>query len=111
MNSIACKAVHDITKTDGFKYILDAVKFRQSDDGRERALFMLIHCLKPQYKENKEGLILFLQSWYSYSSGVKLSAKDIRNKVNYHWNKDYKIGIHYLNNLLESLGIEKPQTI
>lgn len=104
LNAQAIKQVDDITGLPGFKYVLESEQFRASDDGRERALFMLIHCMKPKYECDKEGLVQFLQSWYRYSSGIKLSDNDIRKKVNYHWNKQYKIGKHYLYQLLESIG-------
>jgi len=89
-----------------FKYILDSTKFRATNDGRERALFMLIHVLKPKYKDDKKGLIKFLQDWYRYSSGTKLTPQQIEHKINYHWNKEYKIGYTYLFNLADELGLK-----
>ena len=88
----------------GFKYVVNAEQFRATDDGRERALFMLIHVLKPRYKERKAEFIKFLQDWYRYSSGRKLSDWAIKCKVEYHWEKNYSIGVAYLNELLESVG-------
>jgi hypothetical protein len=88
----------------GFQFILQTDEFRKSDDARERALFMLIHVLKPKYQDKKEEFIQYLQDWYRYSSGTKLSPGDIRGKVAYHWNKSYSIGVTYLNELLVSIG-------
>lgn len=93
----------ELTALKGFKYIVTAHEFREAEDGRERALFMLIHVLKPQYKDRKEDLIKFLQEWYRYSSGHKLTEKQIEQKVNYHWNRVYSISENYLNELLESI--------
>lgn len=98
------KSDADITSLKGFKYVVTAHEFRESEDGRERALFMLIHILKPQYKDDKEGLIKFLQDWYRYSSGYKITDKQIAGKVHYHWSRNYHIGVKYLNELLESIN-------
>ena len=103
----SAKLTRDLTDLEahsGFKYILNSDKFRASDDGRERALFILIHVLKPKYKDKKDELTKFLQEWYRYTSGTKLSEKQIENKVNYHWNRNYNIGTTYINELLESIG-------
>jgi len=90
-----------------FQFILQSDKFRLADDGRERALFMLIHILKNnKFKDNKEGLTKFLQEWYRYSGGYKITDEQIKCKVNYHWKRDYMIGINYLRELLESIGKE-----
>lgn len=94
----------DLTSTKGFKYIVSAADFRSADDGRERALFMLIHLLKPQYKDKRDELIKFLQEWYRYSSGTKLTEKQIAGKIFYHWDKTYNFTEKYLNELLESIG-------
>lgn len=100
------KDLHSVEGTKGFQFILSTDEFRKSDDARERALFMLIHTLKPKYAQNKLGLVLFLQQWYRYSGGIKLSPKDIESKVNYHWNRHYIISARYLNELLQSIGRE-----
>lgn len=94
----------DIDSLPGFQFVVTSEKFRLSDDGRERALFMLIHVLKHKYQDKKDEFIKFLQEWYRYSSGSKLSDRDIENKVNYHWLRDYTIGVGYLNRLLEDIG-------
>ena len=103
------KVTRDLTEVQalkGFKYILTSHEFREAEDGRERALFMLIHILKGQYVGEKEKFLKFLQEWYRYSGGYKLTEQQIQNKLNYHWKKDYNIGETYLNELLESLGKE-----
>jgi hypothetical protein len=96
----------DITQLEGFKYILSTHNFRQAEDGRERAMFLLIHTLKHNYTDKNE-FIRFIQDWYKYSGGYKLTAVDIENKVKYHWNRDYTLGERYLNELLESIGKEE----
>lgn len=88
--------------------ILNTTEFRKNDDGRERAMFALIHILKSKYK--KEELIRFLQDWYKYSGGRKMSPWAIQCKVEYHWNKDYTLSENYLNNLSYELGLEKEET-
>jgi hypothetical protein len=93
-----------IENLEGFKHILKTETFKELKDGHERALFMLIHILKPKYEGKKEELTKFLQDWYRYSSGYKLTDEDIRRKVKYHWDREYCIGINYLNELLISLG-------
>lgn len=94
--------VNDLVNCEEVKLILDTVKFREYDDGRERALFMLIHLLKNSY-DTKEELTSFLQSWYKYSSGRKLSDGDIRRKVSYHYNREYNIGKGYIQEFLDEL--------
>lgn len=98
--------VNQISSLPGFKYIVSSENFRLSDDGRERALFMLIHVLKGKYKDRYDEFVAYLQDWYRYSSGTKLTDEDIRRKVRYHWNRSYVITTNYLNELLESIGRE-----
>ena len=84
-------------------YIANTVEFRENDDGRERALFVLIHTLKEKYE--KESLTEFLQDWYKYSGGYKLSPEDVAKKVSYHYNRTY--GTYTMvKELLEELGRE-----
>jgi hypothetical protein len=94
----------ELTSTKGFKYLISAHEFKEAEDGRERALFMLIHLLKPQYKENRKGLVEFLQDWYRYSGGYKLNDKQIWGKVIYQWDRQYNFTENYLNELLVSIG-------
>lgn len=96
--------VNKLIEHPGFKFILTAEEFRDADDGRERALFMLIHMLKHKYK--REELISFLQEWYRYSGGRQLTDQQIMFKVKYHWNRTYNFTENYLNNLLYELGKE-----
>lgn len=86
----------------GFKYILSSEKFRSCNDGRERALFMLIHVLKPQKTEQE--LISFCQDWYKYSGGFQLTEIDIERKVRYHYKKHYTFSQRYLYDLLRDVG-------
>jgi hypothetical protein len=96
--------VNKLIDHPGMQYILTSHQFREANDGRERALFMLIHVLKPKFLEDKEGLIRYLQDWYKYSGGTQLKDFDIKNKVNYHWSRHYEFGDKYLRELLESIG-------
>lgn len=93
----------DLANSDEVKLILDTVRFKEFRDGRERALFMLIHLLKEKYKE-KRDMVAYLQEWYRYSGGHKLSDRDVENKVGYHWNRNYSIGPTYIATFLEELG-------
>jgi hypothetical protein len=97
--------VNTLTEHPGLKYILTAHQFREAEDGRERALFMLIHLLKPKHTDKAE-LTKYLQEWYRYSGGTKLLDRDIERKVSYHWNRDYNITERFLDELLESIGRE-----
>lgn len=96
--------VNELVDHPGLKWILSAEEFRKTDDGRERALFLLIHVLKPQYQDNKEGLVKYLQNWYKYSSGRTLTDYDIQNKVNYHFGRTYEFSDRYINDLCTELG-------
>lgn len=86
--------------------ILNTTEFRKNDDGRERALFVLIHVLKPKY-DSRDKLTSFLQDWYRYSGGRQLSSWSIKCKVNYHWDRQYTFTETFLNNLAYELGLEK----
>lgn len=94
---------HNKELEDKIRFLLNSTEFRKYEDGRERALFILIHYLKPKYLNRKEDLIRYMLEWYRYSGGYKLTEHHIRAKVNYHWNRDYVI-IGHLNDLLEQIG-------
>lgn len=101
------RQVNSLIDHPGLKWILTSEEFRAANDGRERALFLLIHVLKPEYVGRKEELIKFLITWHRYSSQKPcFSDAYIRNKVNYHFNKTYTFGTRFLNELLEELGRE-----
>jgi hypothetical protein len=84
------------------KIILDSTEFRNYNDGRERALFILIHYLKESYKDKKQDLITYLADWYRYSGGHKMSKQDIERKVSYQWHRSYRID-NMVDELLESI--------
>jgi len=88
-----------------FRLLLDCDRFRNYGDGRERALFALIHLLKPKYTK-KEDLMEFLVTWYKYSSKASpdLSDNQIRNKINYHWGRNYIITVKFLRDILEDIN-------
>lgn len=105
--SLERKVKYDMTKLHthpGFQYIANPSDFRLTDDGRERALFLLIHVLKERYRDKQDEFIRYLQDWYKYSSGTKLSDMDIERKIKYHWNREYLITEKYLDELLISIG-------
>jgi hypothetical protein len=79
--------LNDVDKCSCIKYIADSTRFRENEDGRERALFVLIHALKTKY--SKEELVEVMSDWYRYSGGYKLSPQDIERKVSYHHHKTY----------------------
>jgi len=68
-------------------------------DGRERVMFYLIHKLKVLY--DYEDVVKKVQSWYSYNGGHKITTNQIRNKVRYHWNKDYSFANDYLDDFIK----------
>lgn len=87
------------------KFLLDTAQFKECEDGRERALFILIQVLRHKYE--KEELTKTLQEWYRYSGGTKFSDYDIERKVKYHIARQpYTITPYYVNELLEELGID-----
>jgi hypothetical protein len=97
--------VNKITDLPGFKYIATSHLFREAEDGRERAMFILIHSLKDDYRDDKVGFIRYIQDWYKYSGGYKITDNQIKHKVCYHWDKSYSLN-KFLNDLLESIGRE-----
>ena len=84
-------------------FLLSSTQFRELGDGRERVLFALIHLLKTKYTDKSE-LVKYLVDWYKYSGGYKLSSSDIVHKVNYHYNRSYRITEDYIKELLEEIG-------
>lgn len=107
------KMSKEVANSEQVKLILDTVRFNKYGDGRERALFILIHMLKDHYKEKfpdneregKKALADFLSTWYKSSKGHKLTNIDVYNKVCYHYNRNYNMSIVYINTFLEELGI------
>ena len=92
--------------TDAFKMIADAEKFGKYNDGKKRALFVLIQTLK--HDMNKEELVNFIQRWYKNVGGYKLSAQDLRDKVDYHYDPDrtYTNLERFTNDMLKEIGAE-----
>lgn len=84
--------------------LLNTTTFKDNHDGRERALFIIIHYLKPSYTDRKGEMIKYVTDWYKYSGGYKLTEQQIASKVHYHWPRDYRIE-RVLNELLEQLNI------
>jgi len=97
----------DLSNSKQIKMLMDTVRFNKYGDGRERALYILIHALKPLYVDSEDGktnLSKFLQEWYRNSKGHKLSSVDVDRKVDYHWPRTYNIGYNYINTFLEEIG-------
>ena len=86
------------------KYLTSVTRFREVNDGRERAMMILIHVLKEKY--SKEEMVEFLVDWYKYSGGYKFSPDQIARKVAYHWNRNYNIN-SMIPELMEELGQEE----
>jgi hypothetical protein len=104
VTSRVTRDVNELTEHPGIKYILTTHQFREAEDGRERALFMLIHLLKPRYTK-KEELVKYMQEWYKYSSAKPgMSDSEVERKVSYHWSRDYFISERYIMEFLESIG-------
>lgn len=99
------KMTKELIDHPGVQFILTTEDFKDCQDGRERALFMLIHLLKVQYTERND-LIAKLQEWYRYSGGYKLKDEDVKNKVIYHWSREYDIGYRFINDLLRDIKRE-----
>lgn len=93
-----------IKEHPGFKFILESAEFKESDDGRKRALYLLTNVLKEDYREKKEELVKLLQDWYRYTGGRGLTDREVAQTVNYQWDKPYRISERYLNEFLESIG-------
>lgn len=89
------------------KYItyLLSTDFGKAEDGRERALFILIQVLKKKYLDKKDEFIRFIQDWYRYAGGYKLTPWAVQCKVVYGLNHDYIITERYVKEFLEELGI------
>jgi hypothetical protein len=94
----------NIKEHPAFKIIFNPESFKEVDDGRERAMFFLLQVLKKDYTTPND-LFVFIYEWYKYSGGYKLSKDEIKRKVKYHWNKDYNLGVNYLENLVKELSI------
>jgi hypothetical protein len=97
--------INNLVDDPKLKWILTSPNFKEHNDGRERALFLLIHVLKHKYE--KDELVSYLQNWYRYVGGNKLNPYQIKGKVYYQWDRNYSFGESYLNELLESIGVQK----
>ena len=78
-------------------------------DGREKFMFFLINALKNKMQE--EELVSRICSWYFYSSGTKLTERDIRAKVRYHItrNVNYSFGMHYFKSLMKDYDVKRKE--
>ena len=92
----------DLAKTEEVQLIMDAEKFKKYNDGRERAMVLLIHLWKD--KLEKEQLTENVWNWYKRTGGFKMQRKDVEIKVESHMNKEYNFTLNYVNNLLVEIG-------
>ena len=78
-------------------------------DGREKFMVFLINALKNKMQE--EELVSRICSWYFYSSGTKLTERDIRAKVRYHItrNVNYSFGMHYFKSLMKDYDVKRKE--
>jgi DNA primase catalytic subunit len=99
------KDTKELLDTPVLKTVLDTIRMKQEvKDGRERILWMLSQLLKNKYP--KDELKSFLNDWYSYSGGNKLTQRQINFKVEQAYNKDYNISENFIRLLAEDLGID-----
>lgn len=96
----------DLEQHPGIQLLLNTITLKTHNDGRERALFLLIHVLKHKFKEARE-LGEFLWDWYRYTGGRKLSRITVFNKVKYHWNRDYTFSPRKIAEIIEDIGLEE----
>ncbi len=104
---INTKTTNDLKNFDtlpGIKLLLTTEEFKKARDGRSRSLLLLIYALKGKY--TKEELVKYLQDWYRYTSGTKMTPLKIQQMVYYYWEKNYshKFYVTYLHDLLEEIG-------
>lgn len=107
-NSMSNKATYntkDLTNSKEVRLLMDATTLKDAGDGRERALFFLIHILKVKY-DKRQDLEDFLVDFYKYSGGKTMSSSEVKRKVRYHWNRSYNISVNAVSNLLDDLGIK-----
>jgi hypothetical protein len=93
----------ELMHTEAIKLLQNTERFKTYNDGRERAMFILIHLLKE--KQDKSVVTEWLQHWYESVGGHKLNRKQIANKVEDHWNRTYHLG-GFINDLMYDLGLE-----
>lgn len=102
------KDTKELLETPLLKTVLDTIRMKQEvKDGRERILWMLSQLLKTKYP--KDELKSFLNDWYTYSGGNKLTQRQINLKVEQAYKKDYNITENFINTLAEDLGLD-PKT-
>jgi len=101
------KATHvtkDLKDSKYIKYLL-STDFRNAEDGRERAMFILIQVLRKDYKGDKrKEFVTLMQDWYRYAGGCKMTPWQIQCKVNY--SKDYTISETFIHDFVEELGVK-----
>ncbi|HEY9705833.1 MAG TPA: hypothetical protein V6C58_25585 [Allocoleopsis sp.] len=99
------KDTQELLNTPVLKTVLDTIRMKEEvKDGRERILWMLSQLLKNKY--SKDELKVFLNDWYTYSGGNKLTQRQINLKVDQAYKKDYHITERFVKTLAEDLGID-----
>jgi hypothetical protein len=95
----------ELLDTPVLKTVLDTIRMKEEvKDGRERILWMLSQLLKNKY--SKDELKSFLNDWYEYSGGTKLTQRQINFKVEQAYKKNYNITENFVRTLAEDLGID-----
>jgi len=85
----------------GIQYFKDTEKFKKCRDGKKRALFHMIHALKPHF--DKKELVGYLYDWWREVRGYGKTRNDIQTEVEYQWDKSYVLW-YKLNDLLREIG-------
>lgn len=93
-----------LINSDAIKLLSDANRFRQYNDGKERAMFILIHVLKQNNPQDK--VIKWIQQWYKDMGGTRMREQDIETRVRYHWSRPYILH-SFINDLLKDIGAEE----
>jgi hypothetical protein len=98
----AARTTQVIKDSRAVKFLLSTQDFGSVGDGRERALFILSQVLRSEYSQ--DDLVQFLQDWYRYSGGKKLSKQQVAQKVRYSYGKQYNITERYVEEFLQEIG-------
>jgi len=106
------QTVSEVAESEIVKKLLNSVLFREDmNDGRERIMYQLIQVLKHKYKPKgdevgKRELSSLMWEWYKYSStqGLKMSEADVKQKVSWHWQRDYSVTEASLKRTIEEIG-------
>ena len=90
----------------GIKFLFKTEEFKKLEDGRGRAILLLVYVLKHKFTLQETQEYIWL--WYKYSSGAKLDKVKVYNQVKYYYSKNYGLRFYekYLNELLSDINRE-----